>query len=123
MRTTNLSALNGFALLIAAFILTACGGGGDGGGSSCSGGNGITVSTSAGSGGSITPSCVTDVIPGTKLGFQTNPDPGYDVCNRFGCGIVCSGTFCTTEPIKADCTVYATFVSHNLPPLPSCPSR
>lgn len=87
-------------------LLTACGGGGsDGGGGSQAS---VTVSASAGTGGSITPATAT-VIQGNTTGFTVTPDSGFDLDSVSGCGGSLSGSTYTTGAITAACTVAASF--------------
>jgi len=81
--------------------LTACGGGG--------GDNGITITASAGAGGTISPGTV-KVNPGTTQAFTITPNSGYLIASVDGtCGGTLNGTTYTTSPINAACTVVASF--------------
>jgi len=81
--------------------LTACGGGG--------GDNGITITASAGAGGTISPGTV-KVAPGTTQAFTVTPNSGYLIASVDGtCGGTLNGTTYTTSPINTACTVVASF--------------
>jgi len=81
--------------------LTACGGGG--------GDNGITITASAGAGGTISPGTV-KVAPGATQAFTVTPNSGYLIASVDGtCGGTLNGTTYTTSPINAACTVVASF--------------
>lgn len=69
--------------------------------------NNYTVSTSAGSGGSITPASRT-VNHGSTTTFTVTPNSGY-TASASGCGGSLVGTTYTTGAITAACTVTATF--------------
>lgn len=84
-----------------AFLVTACGGGGGGG-------NSYTVTASAGSNGTISPSSVT-VNEGSTTSFTVTPAMGYGIDTVDGCGGTLSGNTYTTGAITADCAVIASF--------------
>lgn len=70
-----------------------------------------TVSATAGTGGSITPSSRT-VRDGEVTTFTVSANSGYEIQNVSGCGSTIdnlSGSTFTTVSITADCTVSATF--------------
>jgi hypothetical protein len=67
-----------------------------------------TVSTSAGTGGSISPASRTVNYNGTTT-FTITPDTGYSISSVTGCGGSLSGSTYTTGAITAACTVTAAF--------------
>jgi hypothetical protein len=70
--------------------------------------NQYTVSTSAGTGGSISPTSAL-VSHGFTTAFTIIPDTGYGIGTVSGCGGSLSGNIYTTGPITGLCTVAATF--------------
>ncbi|MBE2294993.1 MAG: hypothetical protein IAF00_08570, partial [Phycisphaerales bacterium] len=66
------------------------------------------VSTTAGSGGTISPSTRT-VNQGANTSFTITPNSGYQIVSVTGCGGSLNGTTYTTSPITANCTVSASF--------------
>lgn len=98
------------------FVLSACGGGG--GDSSGGSGGGTTppvsytVSTSAGSGGSLSPAS-RSVQSGQTTTFTVSANAGYSIASVSGCGGSLSGSTYTTGSITANCTLTATFVLSN----------
>jgi hypothetical protein len=69
-----------------------------------------TVSTTAGTHGTITP--VSAVInQGDSIEFTITPDEGYIIQSVSGCGGSLTGNTYTTGAITADCTVTANFIS------------
>ena len=94
------------------FVLSACGGGG--GDSSGGSGGGTTppvsytVSTSAGSGGSLSPAS-RSVQSGQTTTFTVSTDTGYSITSVSGCGGSLSGSTYTTASITGNCTVTASF--------------
>lgn len=70
----------------------------------------LTVTPSAGAGGSISPDLVQAVAPGAVLQFTVTPDPHFGIAEVSGCGGVLQGKLYTTAPIQADCHVQAQFV-------------
>jgi len=70
--------------------------------------NTYTVSTSAGSSGSITPASRI-VNHGSTTTFTVTPNPGYSIGTVSGCSGSLSGNTYATGPITAPCTVTATF--------------
>ncbi len=85
--------------------------------SACSGGNNggqdpvttYTVSATAGTNGSITPS-VTTIDEGDTASFTITADSGYSIGTVSGCDGTLAGNTYTTGAITADCTVNASFV-------------
>ena len=67
-----------------------------------------TVSTSAGSNGSISPTSAS-VAEGSTKQFTITPDTGYQIAGASGCGGSLSGSTYTTGAINSACTVSATF--------------
>ncbi|MDR2013735.1 MAG: hypothetical protein LBQ20_12060 [Rhodanobacter sp.] len=67
-----------------------------------------TVTTSAGLGGTISPTSAS-VPAGQNTRFTITLDSGYAISSVTGCNGSLSGTTYTTGPISADCTVTATF--------------
>jgi len=88
-------------------------------GSSGSGGITVTVvytvSTSAGTGGSISPTSRTSVSSGSTTTFTISPNSGYSISSVSGCSGSLSGTTYTTGAITANCTVTASFVANSYP--------
>jgi uncharacterized repeat protein (TIGR02543 family) len=70
--------------------------------------NSYTVSTSAGGGGSISPSS-RSVNYNSSTTFTVSPSTGYSIASASGCGGSLSGTTFTTGAITGACTVSATF--------------
>ncbi|WP_111642532.1 WD40/YVTN/BNR-like repeat-containing protein [Marinimicrobium alkaliphilum] len=96
-------------ICIAVLLLHGCGGGG--GGDSGGGGGGtqnFIVSTSAGTGGSISPSS-TSVTQGATATFTVTPESNHTLISVSGCGGSLSGNTYTTGPITGTCTLTATF--------------
>ena len=73
--------------------------------------NTYTVTPSAGSGGSISPSTPQTVSNDAATSFTVTPATGYSISSVTGCGGSLSGNTYTTGPITADCTVTASFSS------------
>lgn len=69
----------------------------------------LTVTPSAGAGGSIAPDLVQVVAPGAVLQFTVAPDPLFGIAEVSGCGGVLQGKVYTTAPIQASCHVQAYF--------------
>ena len=100
-------------ILIAPLVLNACdSSGGSGSGSGGGTGGDLTVTTMAGTNGSITPSSA-QVPDGDTTSFTINPDSGFVIGSVDGCGGTLVGTTYTTDPIISDCEVTATFVTQN----------
>jgi hypothetical protein len=99
----TLKLLSTTASFIPVMLLTACGGGG-------SGVQSYTVSASAETGGSISPTSATVNAGGTTT-FTATPNSGYLISGVTGCGGTLSGSAYTTGPINANCTVTASFES------------
>ena len=72
--------------------------------------NNYTVSTSAGAGGSISPTSKT-VNHGDNTTFTVAPNSGYSIGSVSGCGGTLSGSTYTTGAITSACTVSATFTT------------
>lgn len=71
-----------------------------------------TITASAGTGGSITPSGSVSVASGSTRSFTVAADNGYSVQGVSGsCGGNLAGNVYTTESITGDCTVTATFAT------------
>lgn len=69
-----------------------------------------TITASAGSNGSISPSgTITGVVHNATQSFTVNPNSGYQAVMSGTCGGNLVGSTYTTNPITADCTVNATF--------------
>ncbi len=73
--------------------------------------NTYSVTPSAGSNGSISPSSAQTVNYNATTSFTVTPDTGYFINTVTGCGGTLSGNTYTTGPITADCTVSATFAT------------
>ena len=71
--------------------------------------SGIPVSPSAGANGSISPSSVVTVNPGSTTTFTVTPNAGYYASVGGSCGGSLSGSTYTTGEIIAPCTVTASF--------------
>ncbi len=69
----------------------------------------LTVTPSAGSGGSISPSTSQSITYGYTMSFTVSPNSGYISSVGGTCGGTLSGTTYTTNVITANCTVSATF--------------
>ena len=67
-----------------------------------------TVTASAGTGGTITPSSRT-VTSGTTATFTVTPNSGYTIGSVTGCNGYLSGNIYTTGSIISNCSVYANF--------------
>ena len=72
--------------------------------------NTYSVTPSAGSGGSISPSTAQTVNYGGTTSFSVTPNTGYAISSVTGCGGSLSGSTYTTGPITGNCTVSATFI-------------
>jgi len=68
-----------------------------------------TVTPSAGSNGSISPSSLATVVDGSTAQFTITPNAGYSASVGGGCGGTLTGTTFKTNAVSADCTVAATF--------------
>ncbi len=100
-----------FAFTLSSLLLVACGGGSDSSGGSGGGTTppaSYTVSTSAGSGGSLSPAS-RSVQSGQTTTFTVSADTGYSVGNVTGCNGTLSGSTYTTGSITSNCTVSASF--------------
>jgi PKD repeat protein len=76
----------------------------------------ITVSTSTGTGGDISPTS-TLVSSGQRTTFTVTPYSGYTIASVTGCNGLLSGNTYTTGTITANCTVSVTFTkATTLPP-------
>ena len=70
----------------------------------------LTVTASAGSGGSITPTAPQSVASGATASFTLTPASGYQIASVTGsCGGSLSGSTYTTAPVTANCSVVASF--------------
>ena len=87
-------------------MLAACGGGSSG---NSTGATTYSLSATAGSGGSISPSAATVNAGGTAT-FTVTPSTGYTISGVAGCGGALSGNTYTTGTINASCTVTAAFI-------------
>jgi hypothetical protein len=80
--------------------------------------NTYTVTATAGTGGSITPTSAT-VNHGSTASFTVTPATGYTIDSVSGCGGSLSGNTFTTAAITGDCSVSASFrASGTTPPPP-----
>ena len=68
-----------------------------------------TVTPSAGSGGSISPSTAQTVNSGSTTSFTITPNSGYSISSVTGCSGTLSGNTYTTGAITSNCTVTAYF--------------
>ena len=85
------------------------------------GGTNYTVTPSAGSNGSISPSTAQTVASGATTQFSVTPNSGYTASVGGTCGGTLVGTTYTTNPITANCTVTASFAGDTTPPVISSP--
>ncbi|HEV2272071.1 MAG TPA: kelch repeat-containing protein [Steroidobacteraceae bacterium] len=69
-----------------------------------------SVTATAGSGGTISPSSAM-VIPGDTATFTVTPDSGYVITGVTGCGGNVTGTTYTTGPVDGNCTATASFAA------------
>ena len=76
-----------------------------------------TVTPSAGTGGTISPSTAQQVNYGATTAFTVTPNTGYSIASVTGCNGSLSGNTYTTGAITANCTVTATFSLVSLPNL------
>ena len=72
-----------------------------------------TVTASAGTGGSISPSGAVSVNSGATKAFTVTPNTGYKISSVSGCNGTLSGNTYTTGAITSDCTVTASFIAHS----------
>jgi beta-glucanase (GH16 family) len=79
------------------------------------------VSPSAGANGSISPSSVVTVNPGSTTTFTVTPNPGYYASVGGTCGGTLSGSTYTTGDIIAPCSVTASFSTTNPVPRATVP--
>jgi hypothetical protein len=70
----------------------------------------VTVTTSADTGGSITPSSVS-IVQGTSTLLTVTANPGFRIASVTGCGGSLAGNAYTTGLINADCAVAASFAA------------
>ncbi|MBZ9613375.1 DUF1566 domain-containing protein [Rheinheimera maricola] len=99
------------SLVFCIFILpqlSACGGGDSSSSDTGTSPVSYTVSTSAGSGGSISPTSKS-VQSGQATTFTINANTGYSIENVSGCGGSLNGNTYTTSSITADCSISASF--------------
>jgi hypothetical protein len=73
-----------------------------------------TVTPSASSGGSISPSVPQTVSSGAKKAFTVTPNSGYTIASVKGCGGTLSGNTYTTAAVTANCSVVASFTQSTL---------
>jgi parallel beta-helix repeat protein len=92
------------AIVAFAITLISCSSGGDSGGTPT-----FTVTGSAGTGGSISPTSAT-VNQGASTDFIINPETGYAIESVTGCNGILDGDTYTTGSVTANCTVTASFV-------------
>lgn len=71
----------------------------------------FSVSASAGTGGSISPSAAQSVKYGGTVAFTVTSSSGYRVDTVTGCGGTLSGSTFTTAAVTSDCSVAATFAA------------
>jgi len=79
--------------------------------------NTYTVTATAGTGGSISPSSAS-VAHGDTTAFTVTPNSGYQINDVNGCGGALSGNTYTTGPVTAACTVNASFSQTSVTPPP-----
>jgi hypothetical protein len=70
-----------------------------------------TVTPSAGSGGTLSPSTAQTVNYNSTTSFTVTPNTGYSISSVTGCGGTLSGSTYTTGPITSNCTVAAAFTT------------
>ena len=83
----------------------------------------FTVTPSAGSGGSISPSSPQTVNYNSTISFTATPTVGYYLASVSGCGATYSGNIITTAPVTANCTVSAVFAINTYTINPSAGSN
>lgn len=88
---------------IAIILLTACGGSNTSGGATT-----YDVSTTAGAGGTVSPSSA-PVTAGNTTTFTVTPNSGYVITSVTGCGGSLTGSTYSTGAVNANCTVTASF--------------
>ena len=78
----------------------------------------VTITASAGVGGSISPSGAVTVNSGATWSFTITPNTGYTIITPVGgtCGGTLNGNTFTTYPVSANCTVTAAFTQGPTPP-------
>ena len=81
-----------------------------------------TVTPSAGSGGSISPSTAQTVSYDGTISFTLTPNTGYSIGSVTGCGGTLSGNTYTTGPITGNCSVTAAFPINTYTVTPSAGS-
>lgn len=86
-----------------------CGGTGDSAGFAVAE-NGVSVTPTAGPGGSISPNQTVVLLPNTGTTFTVSPNTGYQAQVGGSCKGTLSGTTYTLEPVGSDCSVRADFV-------------
>lgn len=74
-----------------------------------------TVTLTAGTGGTISPSGAQKVADGTLFHFSVTPDAGFSIAGVSGCGASPAKSDYSTSAITADCTVVATFTPTVMP--------
>ena len=83
----------------------------------------FTVTPSAGTGGSISPSTQQLINFNGTASFTLSPDSNYEVASVAGsCGGEITGNTFTTEPVSSDCTVKASFNLRSGTTVPSAPN-
>jgi len=75
----------------------------------------IAITTSGGSGGSISPANP-QVTYGGSTSVTVTADAGYEISSVSGCGGTLSGNTFTTGTITSACTITASFVQSETPP-------
>jgi hypothetical protein len=79
-----------------------------------------TITSSAGTNGSITPMGAVEVTSGSSGIFTITPNAGFLISSVSGsCGGTLNGNVYTTKPIGANCTVTASFVKQTITITPS----
>lgn len=69
--------------------------------------------TVSGTGGSITPATMQEILESATATFTVTPDDGYKIDTVTGCNGTLNGNSYTTGPINGNCTVTASFIILN----------
>ena len=81
--------------------------------------NTFTVTPSAGTGGSMSPSTPQTVNYNATTSFTVTPNANYHIASVTGCGGTLAGSTYTTGPITGNCTVTSTFAINTFTVTPS----
>lgn len=97
---------------LSTLFLTGCGGGGGGGGGATPSPTIYSVTTLAGTGGSISPSN-RSLTAGQSTTFTLTANSGYRIASATGCNGTLAGSLYTIGNVSADCVVSASFVTES----------